>query len=137
MSVFWGLLSDPFQWLSDLQRLGMIRSRLESPGSCFFFVCCFDSRLALLFVDILEFRDLPNSNYEFPACFFSCQKLSSEEFRRWVLYFMYVPILLNNKDAVNFLSCFHLWKSLASGVISSSAFFFNINLPNLMGFFRA
>ena len=57
------------------------------------------------------------------------------------VFYVFSQSFLNKKDAVNFLSCFHLWKSLASGVISSSAFlclveigsqkarmfFFNIN----------
>ena len=30
--TFLGWLSDPLKWLSDLQRLGMKRSRIESPG---------------------------------------------------------------------------------------------------------
>ena len=30
--IFLGWLSDPLKWLSDLQRLGMKRSRIESPG---------------------------------------------------------------------------------------------------------
>ena len=46
-------LSDSFTWLSDLQRSGMKRSRLESPGVCFC-CCCYLFQVANLLWVVTE-----------------------------------------------------------------------------------